>query len=71
MTMTGGRHRTPSRLCHLEREMEVVTVAQLLEVNQRQLPHQSLWSRLLASRRGRTGVSRLLAMIPQPRTATE
>lgn len=51
--------------------MEVVTVAQLLEGNQCQLAHRSLWSRLLVSFRERTGVSRRVAIIPQPRTATE
>lgn len=44
--------------------MAVVTVAQLLNRNQLQLAHRSLWSRVLASWRGRTGVSWRVVMIP-------
>jgi hypothetical protein len=43
MERASGRHRAPSRWCHLERE--VLTVAELLDRNARQLVAQdrSLW----------------------------
>jgi hypothetical protein len=66
---TGPRHRAPSRWCHLqsEGEGEVVTVAQLLDRNQRLLFNY----RLAQYRREHAGQPRRVAVVPRQRTTAD
>lgn len=69
MTRANTRHRVPSRWCHLEREGEVLTVAELLDRNHRQpVQHRSLWCRLIQYGRGHARAPRRVTVIPLPRT---
>lgn len=63
----GLRHRAPSRRCHLEDGGEVVTVAQLLDCNQRLL----FSYRLVQYRREHAGQPRRVTVVPPARAAQD
>ncbi|MBV9141924.1 MAG: hypothetical protein JO115_13580 [Pseudonocardiales bacterium] len=69
MTRTNaGRHRAPSRWCHLEDAGEVITVAQLLSRHHQLSRERPLWSRLAQHRPRYAPPPRRITVIPRPRT---